>query len=205
MRRYWLLTGGLLVFFLLLFFVFEALRIPVFSDPTPWLQKAGPLAMGVGIGLLIIDVLLPVPSSVVMVAHGALFGPVVGCLLSLLGCMGAATFAFALGRRGGKTLERLVTPEEKAKADALLARYGALAVLVTRPLPLLAETVALLAGASQMTWGRMLLAAFLGSLPPSLLYALAGATTHAVSSGLYMFGLVIALAGLFWWLGKKVG
>jgi uncharacterized membrane protein YdjX (TVP38/TMEM64 family) len=204
MRRYWFLTGFLLGLFLILFFVFQALHIPLFSDPTPWLKEAGPLAMLVGIGLLIADVLLPIPSSVIMVAHGALFGPIIGSLLSLVGCLGAVSFAFFLGRRGDKVLERMVTPPEKAKADALLARFGALAVLVTRPLPLLAETVALLAGASSMKWSRMLIAALLGSIPPSILYAFAGATTHAVSSGLIMFALVIALAGIFWWIGKKV-
>jgi uncharacterized membrane protein YdjX (TVP38/TMEM64 family) len=114
----------------------EALGIPLLTDPTPWMQHRGVLAAVVGVTLLIADVLLPVPSSLVMVAHGALFGVVLGTLLSLLGSIGAALFGFAIGRRGGKLLERVVTPAERVRADKMLARWGTLAVIVTRPVPL---------------------------------------------------------------------
>jgi uncharacterized membrane protein YdjX (TVP38/TMEM64 family) len=204
LKRYVLVMLGLLVFFLILFGLAEALQLPFLSDPMPWLQEAGPMAMAVGIGLLILDVLLPVPSSVVMLAHGALFGAGLGTVLSLMGSMGAASFGFWLGRRGGKVLERIVTPQEKQDADILLQKWGALALLVTRPLPLLAETTAILAGASPMSWGRMLLASFLGSLPACGLYALAGATSAQFTHGAVMFGLVVLIAALFWFIGKRV-
>jgi hypothetical protein len=68
-----MVMGGMLAFFLCLFFVVEALGIPLLVDPTPWLKHGGVLAAVLGVGLLIADVLLlPVPSSLVMVAHGAL-------------------------------------------------------------------------------------------------------------------------------------
>jgi hypothetical protein len=51
---------------------------------------------------------------------------------------------------------------------------GALAVLASRPLPLLAETVAIVAGASSLRWSRAMLAAALGSLPEAVAYSLAG-------------------------------
>jgi uncharacterized membrane protein YdjX (TVP38/TMEM64 family) len=162
-------------FFLLLFFAVEALGVQLLRDPTPWLRHGGVLAAALGVGLLVADVLLPVPSSLVMVAHGALFGVALGTLLSLLGSMGAALFGFAIGRRGGKLLERLVTPQERARADKMLARWGALAVVVTRPVPILAETTAIMTGASSFGWPRMALASFAGALPPALLYALTGA------------------------------
>lgn len=204
MKRYWLLFSGLLAFFLALFGLAEILHIPLLVDPTPWLRQAGPAAMAVGVGLLILDVLLPVPSSVVMVLHGALFGVLWGALLSLIGCIGAATLGFALGRRGGAILERLVTPEEKRRADALLIRWGAMAILLTRPLPLVAEATAILAGASPMSWGRMLVAAFLGSLPACVLYAWAGSRSAEITDGLLMFAAVIAFAGLFWAISRIV-
>ena len=88
-------------------------------------------------------VALPVPFSLVMVAHGALFGVAVGTtLLSVVGSTVAALVGFALGRRGGPLLTRLVPPEERVRADRLLTRWGTLAIIVTRPVPLLAETTA---------------------------------------------------------------
>jgi len=202
MKRYLLIMASMIAFFLVLFFVVEALGIPLLVDPTPWMRHGGILAAALGVGLLIADVLLPVPSSLVMVAHGALFGVVIGTFLSLVGSVGAALFGFAIGRRGGGLLERIVAPHERARADQILARWGALAVIVTRPIPLLAETVAIMAGASPLSWGRMALAALIGSLPPALLYALTGAAVANFQSTALMFGVVMFVTGSFWLVGR---
>jgi uncharacterized membrane protein YdjX (TVP38/TMEM64 family) len=202
MKRYLLIMGGMVVFFLLLFAVAELLGVRLLTDPTPWLEHGGIAAACVGVGLLVADVLLPVPSSLVMVAHGALFGVWVGTLLSLVGSVGAALFGFAIGRRGGGLLERLVTREERERADRLLQRWGALAVIVTRPVPLLAETVAIMAGTSSMGWGRLTLAAVAGSLPPALLYAVTGAAVANFQSTTLVFFCVLFVAGLFWVVGR---
>jgi uncharacterized membrane protein YdjX (TVP38/TMEM64 family) len=202
MKRYLLLMAALIASFLILFFIVEALGVPLLSDPTPWMKHGGVLAAALGVGLLIADVLLPVPSSLVMVAHGALFGVVIGTLLSLIGSVGAALFGFAIGRRGGSLLERVVTPAERARADYLLTRWGALAIIVTRPVPLLAETVAIMAGASPMSWTSVVLSSLAGSVPPALLYALTGAAVANFQSTALMFGVVMMVAGLFWVIGR---
>src|SRR5678815_825922 len=148
MKRYLLTVVVLIACFTILFVIVEALGVPLLSDPTPWMRHGGVVAACIGVGLLIADVVLPVPSSIVMVAHGALFGVLWGTMLSLVGSVGAAVFGFAIGRRG-----------------------GTLAIIVTRPVPLLAETVAIMAGASSMSWRAIILASIAGSLPPALLYA----------------------------------
>jgi uncharacterized membrane protein YdjX (TVP38/TMEM64 family) len=168
------------------------------------MKHGGVLAAALGVGLLIADVVLPVPSSLVMVAHGALFGVAIGTLLSLLGSVGAALFGFAIGRRSETALNRLVTPAERARADYLLTHWGALAIVVTRPVPLLAETVAIMAGASPMSWTSLTIASLAGSLPPALLYALTGAAVANFQSTALMFGVVMAVAGLFWLIGRML-
>ena len=97
-----------------------------------------------------------------------------------------------------------MTAEESARADRMLARWGALAVALTRPIPLLAETVAIMAGASPLGWGRMALAALVGSLPPALLYALTGASVANLQSTSLMFGVVMLVTGLFWLIGRLI-
>jgi uncharacterized membrane protein YdjX (TVP38/TMEM64 family) len=196
--------GGMLALFLLLFFLVEALGVPLLADPTPWLNRAGFWAAALGVALLVADVLLPVPSSIVMVAHGALFGVVIGTLLSLLGSTGATLFGFWIGRHGEKLLDRLVPSGERERADRLLKRWGMLAIVVTRPIPLVAETVAIMAGASPLTWGRTALAALAGSLPPALLYALTGATAGRFQNTALMFLFVLLITGIFWMVGRKI-
>ena len=85
-------------------------------------SNGGVWAAILGVGLLVADVLLPVPSSLVMVAHGAAFDVLKGTLLSLAGSTGAAMCGFWLGRRGGRLLERCVPTEERARAELLGTR-----------------------------------------------------------------------------------
>jgi uncharacterized membrane protein YdjX (TVP38/TMEM64 family) len=165
------------------------------------MKHGGVVAAGLGVGMLMADVVLPVPSSLVMVAHGALFGVLLGTLLSLLGSLGAALFGFAIGRRGGRFLVRFVSPDERARADYFLERWGALAIVVTRPIPVLAETVAIMAGATSLSWNRLALASLAGSLPPALLYALTGAAVASFQNTVLMFGAVLLVAGFFWMVG----
>ena len=205
MKGYWRTAGALLALLTVIFLLFEALQIRFLQDPTPTLREGGLPAAALGVGLLVADVLIPVPSSLLMVAHGALFGVWIGTLLSLLGSVGAALVAFSVGRAGGPLVDRLVSPEEKARADRLIARWGALAVIVSRPIPLLAEAVAILAGASPLSWSRMALAALAGSLPPALLYALTGALTRDFASAVMMFAFVLLMSGLFWLVGRRLG
>ncbi len=202
MKRYWLLTGLMMVLFLVLFGIAEWLRVPILTDPGPVLAKGGWIAAAVGVGLLVADVVLPVPSSLVMILHGVLFGVVGGTLLSLAGSLGAALFGFWIGHRGGPLLARLVPEDERRRADALLQAWGDLAIIVTRPVPILAETMAILAGASPMGWGRLLLATLAGSIPAALLYALTGATARSLDNAALVFSLVLLVAGLFWALGR---
>ena len=205
MRRYWLLTVGLLAMFLAAFVVVQALGVRLLEQPELWLGQGGPGAALLSVGLLVADVFLPVPSSVLMIGNGALFGVVQGTALSLAGSLGATGLGFLLGRRGSNLIQRLVSRSEKARADAMLARWGALAILVTRPIPLLAETTAILAGASPLGWGKSMLAALAGALPSCLLYALTGATSRSFDSGLYAFACVLVVAGGLYFVGRRAG
>ena len=205
MKRYLLVTAAMMGTFLLLFALVEALHLPLLTDSSISLAGFGAFAAPVGVGLLVADVVLPVPSSLVMVANGALFGITLGTLLSLAGTLGAGLFGFYLGRRGGPLLDRLVPAKERERANGLLDRWGDVAVVATRPVPILAETVAILAGASPMSWRRMTLATAAGALPCSLLYAVVGATAASLDSTAAAFALVLALAGIFWLIGRRRG
>ncbi|HLT34798.1 MAG TPA: VTT domain-containing protein [Enhygromyxa sp.] len=204
MKHYLWLTAAMAATFLGLFGLVEALDVELLRDPDQAMSVGGVAAAAVGVGLLVADVLIPVPSSLVMIGHGALFGAALGAALSLIGCLGAAWLGFLLGRRGGPLLDRLIPADQRARADELLERWGTLAIVVTRPIPIVAETVALLAGTSPMRWRSLTLAALAGSLPGALLFAITGATSMQLDSMLLVFALVLAIAGGVWWLGRRI-
>ncbi len=77
----------------------------------------------------------------------------------------------------------------------MLTRWGVLAVVVSRPVPDLAETVAVLAGTSTMRWYVVTGAGVPGSVAPAFLYAVAGAGGGGdVRALLLLLGLVAGLA-----------
>ncbi|MGQ0778447.1 MAG: VTT domain-containing protein [Pseudonocardiales bacterium] len=203
LMRCLLFVGGVLGLFLVVFVVAELLGVPLLSDPAGWRSHGGVVAAAAGVGLLVADVVLPVPSSVVMVAHGALFGVVIGTVLSLLGAVGAAAAGYGVGRYGGTPLLRAMCSEaDRARADLLVRRWGLLAVAATRAVPLLAETIAVTAGASSLGLVRTMAAAVVGSLPGAVLYAMAGALGVGTPSALVVFGCVMLLAVGLWLIGR---
>ena len=177
LRRHGYATAfaGLVVLFLAMFVLVEQLDLPLLTDARPGLTAGSSAAGVLGVGLLIADVVLPVPSSGVMVVHGAVYGPVVGSILSLLGGTAATVAAFGLGRRSRSLLGRFAGPEQQARASALLDRYGVWAILLSRPVPVLAETVAIMAGTGRLRWWQVAWAGAVGTLVPALGYAAVGA------------------------------
>ncbi len=202
MKQYWSVIGILLLFFLVIFLIVEQLHLPLLAEPHDWMAASRISAALIGIALLVADVFLPVPSSLVMIANGALFGVVLGTILSLVGNLGAALTGFFLGRLGGPLLARFVPLEQRGQANRLLEKWGLLAIIATRPVPLLAETTVIMAGTSTMSWKSMALASLAGSVPGALIYALTGATATSFDNSLLTFGLVLLIAGVFWLASK---
>jgi len=198
MKRYWTVIGLVLLFFLCMFLLAEQFTPSVLGNPYDLLGVRGISAALIGIALLVADVVLPVPSSLIMIANGALFGVGVGAALSILGSLGAGLAGFFIGRHGGQVLNRFVPAEEQHRANHMLNEWGVLAIIVTRPIPLLAETTAIMAGASPMRWRSMVLATLAGSVPVAVLYALTGATAANLDNGILAFGVVLLVASLFW-------
>jgi len=194
MRRYATLSAAVVGAMLALFLVAELLHVPLLTDTEPLGSDRGLLAAAtIGVALLIADVFLPVPSSVVMVANGALFGVVVGTVLSMVGSVGAFAVGFGVGRRGTGVVARLVPEDERLRADRFFGRWGVAAIILSRPVPMLAETVSFVAGTSALGWRPAMAAATAGAVPAAVLYAVAGSLAAGFASTSVVFGVVIVL------------
>lgn len=202
--RWWSLAFAIACTLLLLFFAVSSAGVTILEDPSAAMGAAHPLAALAGVLLLAADVVLPVPSSLVMVAHGALFGAIGGTLLSLAGSIASALIGFGIGRAGTRLVRRFVTDEEHARAGAMLERWGVVAIAASRPVPILAETVAILAGSSPLTWTRTTIAAAAGSIIPAAVYAWAGAHGPGFASHAAIFGGVVAVTALLMLAGRRI-
>ena len=184
----------------------EALDVTLLVDPAEVMAPSG-VAAGVGVLLLVVDVVLPVPSSVVMLAHGALFGVVPGAALSLLGRAGNAVLGVVLGRAAGRAL-RGHGGGRRGYGDRgteLVRRWGLAAVVLTRPVPVLAESTLVAAAALGLPAPAVVTAAVAGAVPEAVLYALAGDVAASHTGAAVVFVAVGLLAVAAWITGARVG
>lgn len=195
MRRVFWLIGGVAVSVIATKVVFEDLMgLNLAAAATTWVAEAG-VGGAVTIGLLLAaDILLPVPSSLVMVLSGAAFGVWWGALLSLAGSIGGEWIGFELARKFGVSLStRLVGDQDMADMRVVMARHGAVAVMVTRALPVVMETMSVVAGLSAMKRSTFLLTSLAGTLPVALAYSYAGALSRQLNN---VVPAVVILAGV---------
>lgn len=193
-RRYALAACLVVGITLTTFGLAQVTQLPELQDARLLHGSSAWTAAAAGTGLLMSDVLLPVPSSAVMTAHGALFGVAVGTVLSMVGNTGAVLAGWLVGRVGRHRLAQPLSPGERARATALLDRWGPAALIVTRPVPVLAETVTIMAGATGMRLGPVVAAGVAGSLPVALAYAVAGRWAATSGASLLVFVVLVGLA-----------
>ena len=147
------------------------------SQITEWLHRSCDpgIAATLVIGLLAVDVLLPVPSSAVNVFAGKVLGFWAGTAVSWCGMTVGALLAFGLVRILGRPLARwLATEEDLHRMEALARRYGVFLLILARPVPVFAEASVLLAGMMQLDWWRFLFAVGLSNLGIAVAYAAMG-------------------------------
>ena len=108
-------------------------------------------AVGIIIGLTV-DILLPVPSSVLLTFGGRYFGVWGGALIGWVGLNLSAALGFWLSRSiGRQVLERFSSDEDLESYRLVDDRLGVWSLVACRALPILAEASVLFAGLSQMS------------------------------------------------------
>lgn len=164
-----------------------------------WLVNPGAGTAFTIIALLVADIALPIPSSLVMVLSGAAFGVVGGSVVALIGSIGGEWLGFELVRRYGRNASQwLVGDVEVDRLARVFRRHGAVAVAVTRALPVVMETMSIVAGLSYMKRRDFLVASFIGTAPIVLVYAYAGALSRETGNLVPAVVMLIAVAGFGW-------
>jgi uncharacterized membrane protein YdjX (TVP38/TMEM64 family) len=158
------------------------------------------------VGLLSVDVVLPVPSSLISTLAGSQLGTIGGTLASWLGMSIGAGVGFGVARRWGRPVaRRLASDEDLQRLDDLTRQYGAAVLVVARAVPLLAEASVLLVGLHRLSWRRFWPPVLLSNLGIALAYAFFGEVAARnqwlpVALGVSL-GLPILMAAVVrWWL-----
>lgn len=166
-----------------------------------WMRSFGGWAWAVGIGLIISDIVLPVPSTAVMSALGIIYGQWIGGLVSAIGSICAGLLGYGVCRMiGPKTAERLAEIEGFDRARTLFDHWGGWLVAGSRWLPVLPETVSFLAGLTAMSFVRYLGALTCGAVPLGFAFAYVG---HQGANNAALTLMICSVAPLLMWLAVR--
>jgi uncharacterized membrane protein YdjX (TVP38/TMEM64 family) len=208
-RPFWRLTGiflGLAVIVALPFLIwgehFEAL---LGSDRLlGWFQEYRSTAWILVIGLLVSDLILPIPNTMVMAAAGAVYGPLLGGFVSVVGNCLSALLGYGLCCRFGRPIaRRLLGEADLAAGEALFAKSGGPMVALSRWLPVVPEVISCMAGLGRMPLRAFLLALVCGSAPLGFTVAALG---YAGSNRPILTLILCALLPLpIWYVLRRMG
>ena len=140
-----------------------------------YFEQAKSWAWLLGILLLVVDLLLPIPGTIVMSALGAVYGFWIGGLLSAFGSMLAGILGYGVGRFfDEKFAKRWLGEKDFEKGRSIFEKSGAWVVAMSRALPILPEVLACMAGLLRMPFGTFVIALACGSVPMGFLFAWIG-------------------------------
>lgn len=136
--------------------------------------------------LLLLDIVLPIPSSFVLSSAGYLLGIWVGTLVCFFGMSCASLAGYWLGRyAGGPLAHRIVGKAQLERFTVLSQRYGDLLLVAFRAMPVLAEATTILAGMARTPMHRFLRIVSIGNVIVAFVYAWIGAISASQSSFLF--------------------
>jgi len=152
--------------------------------------------------LLAFDVILPVPSSMNSTMLGALLGISLGTLLSTVSMTISCAIGYFVGAKlSASKLNRWLPASEVERVTRLSKTYGKWIVVLSRPIPVLAEATTIVAGMGKMPRGPFFLLCVLSNLGISFVYALTGAWSVSTNTFLiavaFAFCLPLLAAGIF--------
>jgi membrane protein DedA with SNARE-associated domain len=128
-------------------------------------------------GLMAIEsACIPIPSEIIMPFSGYLastgrFNLLLAATAGAVGCNVGSSVAYAVGRYGGRPFVEkwgsyiLIGRRDLDDADRFFARYGGVAVLAARLLPVIRTFIALPAGIARLPQFKFQIYTFVGSWP----------------------------------------
>lgn len=137
----------------------------------------------------------PIPAFLITLSNAAIFGWVIGAVLSWSSAMAGAALCFYIARGLGRdVVEKLTSKGAMASVDVFFERYGDRAILICRLLPFVSfDFVSYGAGLTNMGFWRFFIATGIGQLPATIVYSYVGGTLSGGARNLFI-GLMCLFA-----------
>ena len=135
--------------------------------------------LGILLFILIMGIqglLVPIPSEIVLIAAGIIWGVIIGGIMGVIGSMAAAILCFYISRKGGRPLaEKFVGKSGIDMADDFIHKYGMGAIIIARFLPFVAfDPISYASGLVDIDVKKYSLGTLIGSIPRAFFYSWLG-------------------------------
>ena len=137
--------------------------------------------LGILLFILIMGIqglLVPIPSEIVLLAAGMIWGLVGGGIMGVIGSMAAALLCYYISRKGGRPIaEKFVGKSAISLADDFIHKYGMSAIIIARLLPFIAfDPISYTAGLVDLDVKKYSLGTFIGAIPRAFFYSWLGSS-----------------------------
>jgi len=130
------------------------------------------------IGIMAIQgLIVPIPSEVVLLATGMIWGWFLGGIMGIIGSMAASLLCFYISRKGGRPLaEKFVGESGLAMADKLITKHGIKAIIIMRFIPFISfDVISYASGLVDIDTKKYSIGTLIGSIFRAFFYSVWGA------------------------------
>ncbi|MDP4090125.1 MAG: TVP38/TMEM64 family protein [Bacillota bacterium] len=152
-------------------------------------------------------VILILPTAVLSIASGGVYGPILGSIINIIGCFLSSSTAFLLTRYLGRGFADKLLKGKALKLDNNIEKHGFKIMLFMRlGIIFPFDALSFAAGLSKMKYRDFIFGTVLGSLPEMISYAYAGEHIKNPLSIKFIapFVIIIILALLFSSMYRKL-
>lgn len=123
-------------------------------------------------------ILVPIPSELVLLSSGLIWGLLGGSILGIVGSMAAGVLTYYIAVLGGRPMmERFLGQENLEVLDTYIEKYGIFAIIAARAFPLMAfDPISYASGFLKINFRSYCIATFIGSIIRCIFYAWLGST-----------------------------
>ncbi|MFX0173910.1 MAG: TVP38/TMEM64 family protein [Candidatus Hodarchaeota archaeon] len=125
-------------------------------------------------------ILIPIPSELVLLSSGLIWGLILGSILGIIGSMAAGVLTYYIAVLGGRPMiERFLGQENLEIIDTYIDKYGARAILIARAFPFMPfDPISYASGFLKIRFREYFIATLFGSIIRCVFYAWLGSTMY---------------------------
>jgi uncharacterized membrane protein YdjX (TVP38/TMEM64 family) len=132
------------------------------QDVSAWLEPYRHAWYALPVVMLVFIVLAIVPVVLLIAATGVVFGPILGPVYAMSGCLASGSVWFAIGRWMGRRRVERLGGERVARLTRMIQRNGTLAVFLVRKVPAPFTLSNIVVGASSVGYRDFVIGTLLG-------------------------------------------